>query len=83
MCFVLYTEIASYTASRMRRITTGRTSREAPNIAATPAPIRIPSPSITYHSGYLYRRTVERTARTTTMTVAVPVSVARAYTTAA
>ena len=59
---------------------TGRISSEAPNIAATPAPIRMPSASITYHSGYLYRRTVERMERTKTMTVERSVAPASAYT---
>ena len=64
MCFVLYTEIASYMARRIRRIITGRGSSDIPNIEAIPAASNTPSISTTYHSGYFHRINVAKTEAT-------------------
>src|SRR2546422_984397 len=75
MCFVLYTEIASYAANPMRRRSAGRIANEIPRIAVTPAATEIPTASTRYHSGYFARAYV----RAAEMTVASRVASGSAH----
>ncbi|OQA54438.1 MAG: hypothetical protein BWY45_02582 [Euryarchaeota archaeon ADurb.Bin294] len=70
ICFVLYTDIASYTERRIRSRMTGTGSSDIPNIDAIPAARRTPRMSTTYHSGYFHNRNVAAPAQAVPITSA-------------
>ncbi|VUT27061.1 MAG: hypothetical protein MASP_01870 [Candidatus Methanolliviera sp. GoM_asphalt] len=60
MCFVLYTEMKSYIASRERSIITGIIPSDMPKIVLTVVARMIPTASTIYHLGYLRRAKIKR-----------------------